>query len=92
MIKEADILPSVLDKFLEWRDKGYKIILTTARPEGCRDITKKQLYDVGIFFDKLIMGLNTGPRVIINDKKINGSLTSYAINLERDIGLENLEL
>ena len=38
------------------------------------------------------MGLNTGPRVIINDKKINGSLTSYAINLERDIGLENLEL
>lgn len=92
MIKIVDLLPGVIEKFLSWRDKDYYIVLTTARPEGCRLATEMQLNNLGIFFDQLVMGLNTGPRVLINDKKTDGSLTSYCINIERDRGLRDIEI
>ena len=92
MITQAELLPGIMDKFLEWRTKDYYIVLTTARPKGCRRITEQQLYGFGIFFDELIMGLPSGPRVLINDTKPDGTITSHAIALERDTGLENLEV
>jgi len=92
MIKEANLLPGVINKFLEWRKKDYYIILTTARPEGCRLATENQLQNFGIFYDKLVMGLPTGPRVVINDKKSDGLITSYAICIERNSGLESIDI
>jgi hypothetical protein len=86
------LLPGVLDKFLEWRSKDYCIVITTARPEGCRNITIKQLNEHGLFYDQLIMGLPVGPRVVINDKKTDGMVTSYAICVDRNSGLENIEV
>jgi hypothetical protein len=38
------------------------------------------------------MGLPIGPRVLINDKKENGQITSYAICLERNTGLTDIEI
>lgn len=86
------ILPGVLDKFYEWRENDYYIVITTARPEGCKRITEKQLHEVGLFWDKLIMGLPVGPRVVINDKKPNGMITSYAVCVDRNAGLEDVEV
>ena len=86
------LLPGVIKKFIEWRSKDYYIVLTTARPEGCRRTTEEHLAIYGLFYDQLVMGLPVGPRVVINDKKPNGMVTSYAISLERNEGLESVEV
>ena len=45
------------------------IILTTGRKEGMRRITEQQLENAGIVYDRLIMGIGGGIRVLINDLK-----------------------
>jgi len=90
--KDPSILPGVIEKFRERRNKDYYIIITTARPEGCRNITEKQLASFGIFYDRMIMGLPVGPRVVINDKKPDGLITSEAICLVRNSGLLDVEI
>lgn len=87
-----ELLPGVMDKFLEWREKDYYIVLTTARPEGSRTITQIQLDRYGVFYDQLIMGLPSGPRVLINDKKPSGMITAEAICVDRNIGIESVEV
>jgi hypothetical protein len=62
------VLKGVVDKFNEWDSYGHKIILVTARKESARKITEKQLTDLGLCWDQLIMGVTSGVRLIINDK------------------------
>ena len=77
----------------EWDAKGYNIILITGRRESQRQKTEKQLDLFGIFYDQLIMGVGGGDRVIINDRKPNSDRdTAYAINLNRNEGVENVEI
>lgn len=93
MIREKPIvLDGVVEKLLEWREKDYYIILTTARPEGSRSETIRQLNEVGIFYDQLVMGLTVGPRVVINDRKPSGLETAHAICLERDCGIGEIDI
>lgn len=87
------ILPGVIEKFHEWDVKGYNIILTTGRRENLRAITEKQLLEVGIFYDQLIMGIGGGPRVIINDlKPTKPDQMAVAINLIRNTGLKDVDV
>lgn len=90
--EEPIVLPNVIERFLQWRKEGCHIILTTARTEGCRHITEKQLAKVGIFYDNLVMGLTSGPRVLINDTKPNGKKTAVAFSIPRDIGLGEVDI
>lgn len=91
-IKTPKILDGTLEKLTEWDKKGYNIILTTGRREGVRDITVKQLSELGIFYDQLIMGLGGGIRVVVNDRKKNKEHdTAIAINLKRNEGIGNIE-
>lgn len=93
IINEPMILPGVIEKLNKWDGDGHKIILTTGRKESMRKITEKQLSTVGIFFDQLIMGINRGERIIINDKKPNNNMTvASAIELERNTGLDNINI
>lgn len=93
MIQEPPkVLPNVISKLHEWHLKDYYIILTTARPEGIRNITEKQLLDVGIYYNQLIMNLPTGSRIVINDTKPNGTRTAWAFPVERNIGLGDIEI
>jgi gamma-glutamyl-gamma-aminobutyrate hydrolase PuuD len=90
---DAIVLPGVHDKLAEWEGKGYRIILTTGRKESERALTESQLANKGIQYDKLIMGISRGDRVIINDMKPNSdSPTAVAINVTRNEGLLNVEL
>lgn len=84
------LLPGVREKFLEWDRKGYNIILLTGRKESMRSKTEEHLSHLGLFWDQLIMGVGGGPRILINDKKPDGSETAFAINLERDKGLNDI--
>lgn len=90
---ERILLPGTFEKIKKWDKLGYRIILTTGRKESTRSVTEQQLKNAGIIYDQLIMGISGSYRVLINDKKPNGKRnTCYAINLERNKGVENLNL
>ena len=86
------VLSGTKEKLWEWDGKGYNIILTTGRKEGMRESTERQLREAGIIYDRLIMGIGGGIRVLINDLKSDGEDTAIAINLKRDIGVKDVEI
>ncbi len=85
-------LPYVTHKLNNWRNEGCIIILVTARPESMRDITTQQLTHVGLFYDQLIMGVGHGERYLINNRKDTKEDTAFAINVDRNKGLEDVEI
>lgn len=89
---KAEILPGVLEKLKDWTLKNYKLILTTGRKESQREVTEIQLRELGITYDMLIMGIGRGSRVIINDRKPDGTITAESYCVIRDGGLESLDI
>lgn len=89
---DLEILPGTIEKLMEWDIKGYNIILITGRRESMRVSTEKQLAKIGIFYDKLIMGIGGGDRILINDKKPNGRDTAFSVNIERNSGIKFLDI
>jgi len=88
--EKCEILPNTKECISNWEKLGYKIILTTGRKESLRNKTEKILNDLGIVYDQLIMGLGNGDRIIINDKKENGTKnTCFAVNVVRNKGIIN---
>lgn len=85
-------LSGSLEKLSEWDRKGYYIVLTTGRKESLRKLTEEQLTEVGIFYDQLVMGIGSGMRYLINDKKPDGSATAFALCLERNQGLSKINI
>lgn len=90
--EHAELLPGVTEKMEEFENKGCRIILTTGRKESMRGQTEKELRDHGIYYDVLLMGLGGGTRYLINDKKPDGRLGAFAINVERNGGLEGVNI
>ncbi|MBN09297.1 MAG: hypothetical protein CMC79_02855 [Flavobacteriaceae bacterium] len=87
-----ELLEGTIEKFSEWDQKGYFIILITGRKESLRKHTEKQLSEAGIFYDKLIMGIGGGKRVLINDCKPNGEDTALAFSLKRNKGIKDINI
>jgi phosphoglycolate phosphatase-like HAD superfamily hydrolase len=91
--EEPTLLPGVLEKFRQWSDRAYNIVLITGRRESERTMTEKQLCKLGIFYDQLIMGVGGGQRVLINDLKPSSEEpTAIAFSLKRNAGLSDVEL
>ncbi len=89
----SELLDGTISKITEWDSNGYNIILITGRRESMRKNTEKQLGLLGIFYDQLVMGVGGGDRVVINDRKPNSERnTAYAINLNRNEGIENVKI
>ena len=89
---KMELLEGTLDKLTEWDRLGYNIILTTGRRESMRRQTEKQLSEIGIIYDKLIMGIGGGSRVLINDRKPNGTDAACAPNIARNKGIGDLDI
>ena len=86
-------LPGTLKKLWDWDKAGHVIILTTGRKEGMRESTERQLREAGVIYDRLIMGIGGGTRVLINDLKADrDGDTAIAINLKRDTGVKDVEI
>jgi len=85
---EAQVIKSTKQYLQQVKDEGHMIILTTARPENLREHTVYELSKNNIPYDRLIMGIERGPRYLINDlsPKEPGD-RAIAINLERDKGV-----
>jgi len=91
--RKPQALPCVITKLNEWHSKEYKIILTSCRPEGARERTIEQLHEVGIYhYDKLILGLPFGDRVLINDSPNEDIARALAYPVNRNEGLVNINL
>ena len=86
-------LPGTLKKLWDWDKAGHVIILTTGRKEGMRESTERQLREAGVIYDRLIMGIGGGTRVLINDLKADrDGDTAIAINLKRDTGVKDVKI
>ena len=87
---EAKVLMNSKVFLQQKRDEGHMIILTTARPEELREHTILELQSNNIPYHKLIMGIERGPRYLINDMdpKKPGK-RAIAINLRRDNGIKS---
>ena len=91
--KPTIVLEGVREQLQKWYLNDDKIIFTTGRRESMRSFTEKQLSDNYIFYDKLIMNVGRGNRVVINDCKTDSNMvTAQAIMVERNKGLKNLAI
>ncbi len=89
----TEVLPGVYKKLQEWAENDYHILLVTGRKPSMKDFTIKQLSDAGIFFDDIIFGCGRNQRILINDSKLDSDIkTAIGIMVERNIGMENLEI
>ena len=89
---KMELLPGTLDKLIDWDKKGYYIILLTGRKESLRNETKRQLSEVGIIYDQLVMGIGGVKIYLVNDCKPNGDQTAFAFNLVRNKGINDLDI
>jgi hypothetical protein len=85
------ILPGVKN-VLKAVDKDDFVIILTARPYGLRNITINFLNENNIKYNEIIFNVPCGERILFNDSKPSGLKTAYAINCERDAGMENIEI
>lgn len=92
ILNPPELIDGTLQKLQEWNLNGDTIILTTGRPESCREVTEKQLRNLGIFYDRLLMSIGVGLRVVVNDEKPGGLITAKAVCLKRDEGIGSIEL
>lgn len=82
-----DKLLSGVKEFFSGISQNDLIIILTARSSKYRQITEEFLNEEQIRFDHIIYDLPVGERIMFNDKKPSGLLTSYSYNLERNSGL-----
>jgi hypothetical protein len=82
------ILPGTKEFF----DKAVKqddfVVITTARDEGYRERIIRFMRANKLKCDMVLCGLPSGPRILINDKKPDGTKTAYSLNLRRDRGID----
>ena len=88
---KPEVTDMAKERLLDWRERGHMIILTTARPEDFRAHTIKELDSNGIPYDRLVMGIERGPRYLINDMDPGKPGTrAFASNLNRDEGMSKV--
>ena len=88
------IIGECIEKLNKIREENNKIILVTARPNKTRKTFEDLLKTFEIPYDDIVMGLNPGPRYLINDIKPSNPFVKQAIsfNVKRDYGIDNLQL
>ena len=93
--KSEELLEGVKDFFKIIKDDC--IVITTARDECHRSHTISALHYLEIKYDKIIFGIGSAERIVLNDIKPIGDIentielnTAFSYNLKRDGGLNQL--
>jgi hypothetical protein len=63
------------------------VIITTGREESHKSRIEHFMEKNNLKCDLIICGLPTGPRVLINDYKPDGSTAAHSLNVDRDKGI-----
>ena len=88
---KPEFTPGALEKLKRWKRDKCMLVFTTARPEELRDHTVKELLIMGVPWYKLVMGIERGPRYLINDMDpAKPQLRAIAYSIERDRGLKKI--
>jgi thiamine kinase-like enzyme len=74
-------LPGI-EKINLLHSSGHRIVLTTARSKKFKSKLVKLLNVKGVKYDELVMGLPSGPRVLVNDRKPKKPFTKQATSVE----------
>ncbi len=91
-LESQPVLQGVIKKFNEWDSQCHRIILCTARKESAREITERQLKNIGIAWDQLVMGCTNGDRLLINDKLSKKSKDrALGINVITNEGFDDID-
>ncbi len=87
-------LPGSKEKIAQWMDEGFLVVLTTARPESEQQQLEQALREQGVPFHRLNMGLPSGPRYIINDRKPSAILVPQVVSYEisRNEGIDHISI
>ena len=91
-IDGKDSLLEGVKEFFAALKKEDKVILVTSRTDEYKEMTINFLKENGIRFDEIIFNCPYGERIIINDDKPGGLVTSHAVRLKRDEGLKNISI
>lgn len=84
-----ELCPGVRETFNEIERNCGCIVLITTRPECARPWLEGNLRYYGLFWHHLIMGVPSGPRVLVNDSKpTHTGDTAFSLTVERNGGLE----
>jgi hypothetical protein len=89
-LNDGDELLSGVEEFWASIPSSDIIILLSARTDEEMPSTLTFLKNKGLRFDHAIFSLPKGERILINDIKPSGLSTAYAINIARDLGLNDL--
>jgi len=68
------------------------VVLLSARAEAWQSQSVSLLREAGLRIDRVLFGLPTGERILINDRKPSGLETAFCLNLARDEGLAGLHI
>ena len=60
------------------------VILVTSRTEDDRETTERFLKKNGVRYDHIIFGAPAGERILVNDDKPGGLVTSIGVRAQRD--------
>jgi len=82
------ILPGTKEFFDKVVKKDDFVVITTARDGNDKERIARFMSDNGFKCDMILCGLPSGPRILINDKKPDGTKTAYSRNLRRDRGID----
>ena len=87
----AVLIPGARKMLDKWQAAGHMIILTTGRRESQRKMTEEQLARNNLYFDKLIMGLPRGTRLVVNDHKAGQLPRAQAVSVLRNSNLISVD-
>jgi hypothetical protein len=79
------LLPGVKELWKQFKSND-KIIITTARRERHRQMTKKIFHQNNLRYDILLMDLPSGERILINDSPDILFQKAIAVNVQRNVG------
>lgn len=80
---EDTLLPGALE-FLRQIPEKDMIVFLTSREEAYREATESFLQRHHIRYDHIIFGAPYGERILVNDAKPRGLITSIAVSTQRD--------
>lgn len=92
LVKDNNLIGECSTKIKNLRLKNNKIVITTARPDKTKESFLNLLKSLEIEYDDVLMGLNPGPRYLVNDIKPTNIHVRQAIafNVERNNGIQEL--
>lgn len=86
------VVKNVPSKLRDLKNKGHVLVLTTARPEKYRDLTKQELKMFNIPYDQLVMGIGRSTRYLINDMESPNEPRAISLNIIRNEGFSEQDM